>query len=122
MAVPFQINGVRLDGSSTLPALKFGGATYSRQAVDSANTGRNQSGELIRDLITQKDKWRLEFAPCSSTQLTALLNQIDSAFFTFTSPFGSKTFYVGDRTAGVLKIDKNGNAVWGNISFDIIER
>ena len=124
---PFKINGIPLDGSSSFPALKWQGATYSRQAVDSANTGRNQEGDLIRDLITQKDKWKLEFIPCTSTELNALLTTIDGAFFQFTAPnVGStttdtKTFYVGDRTATMLKLVLGGESLW-DVSFDIIER
>ena len=124
----FKINNHSLNGG-TYPALKYQGASYSRQAVDSANSGRNQAGDMIRDLITQKDKWRLEFAPMTPAQLHALLNEIDDAFFTFTAPSATtssatetKTYYVGDRSAAVLHFDTNGNPLWGNVSFDIIER
>lgn len=138
MAFPFQINGFTLDGkpstvsgtTKTLPALKYQGATYSRQAVDSANTGRNQSGKMIRDLITQKDKWKLEFVPCTQEQMKALLDEIDGASFSFTypNPTGSstttKTFYVGDRSAPVYKIKHSGTRIvemWGNLTFNVIE-
>ncbi len=129
MSFPFMINSVPLDGSSTLPALKYQGASYSRQGVDSANTGRNQAGKMIRDLITHKDKWKLEFVPCSQTQFANLLSAIDGASFSFTypNPTGSgtvtKAFYCGDRSAPVFKIDRSASGVglWGNLSFDVIE-
>lgn len=126
---PFKINNITLDGKSTLPALKYQGASVSIEAVDGSSTGRNQSGEMIRDLITQKLKWKLEFVPCTQTQLAALLTQINGASFTFTypDPLGRQSpptkFYVGSRSAPVWQIDRNNNAVglWGNVSFDVIE-
>ena len=132
MSFPFMINGIPFDGSSTLPALKYQGASFSRQAVDSANTGRNQAGEMIRDLITQKDKWKLEFVPCTNAQFYALLAVLDNASFTFSypNPVGSgfviKPFYCGDRSGAVLKLQKSSVsgrtvALWGNVSVDVIE-
>ena len=130
---PFKIGGVPLDGSSTLPALKYQGATYSIQAIDGSSTGRNQAGEMIRDLVTSKVKWQLEFIPCTQTQLYNLLNAVKNASFSFTYPDPMKstgtttgTFYVGDRTAPVWKIehdDSTGRDVelWGNVTFNVIE-
>ena len=130
---PFKINGIPLDGSGTLPALKYQGASYSRQAVDSSSTGRNQSGTMIRDMITSKDKWQLEFVPCTQTQLYNLLTEIDDASFEFTYPnpmassgTTTKDFYVGDRSAPVWKIEHNENSgrdveLWGNVTFNVIE-
>ena len=126
---PFKIGGVALDGRSTLPALKYQGASVSVEAVDGSSTGRNQSGEMIRDLITQKLKWKLEFVPCTTAQLSALLNAINGASFTFVypDPLGRPNpptkFYVGSRSAPVWKVDRSNNAVglWGNVSFDVIE-
>ncbi len=135
---PFKINNKELDGTGTLPALKYQGATYSRQAVDGKSAGRNQKGKMIRDLVTSKDKWQLEFAPCTQAQLGALLKEIDGASFSFTYPdplYGSgmsghasatrtATFYVGDRSAPVFLIKHTGTRtveLWGNVTFNVIE-
>lgn len=134
MAFPFQINGRPLDGSGSdstkLPALKYQGATYSRQAVDSANTGRNQKGKMIRDLITQKDKWQLEFVPCDQYAMKNLLSLLDSSSFDFTypDPLGTKTvtktFYCGDRSSPVFSLTRTETRIvglWGGLSVDVIE-
>lgn len=126
---PFAINGNTLDGG-TLPALKYQGASYSRQAIDGSAAGRNQKGKMIRALITQKDKWHLEFAPMTPAQLKSLLEEIDEETFSFTYPDPitgtnkTKTFYVGDRSGAILKMPATNNSrsiLWGNVSFDIIE-
>ena len=143
MAFPFKIDGFTLDGKSTtvnqvtrtLPAIKYQGASYSRQAVDGSTAGRNQSGTMMRDMITSKDKWQLEFAPCTQEQLGNLLALLDQESFSFTYPnpmytgsSGSatvtKTCYCGDRSAPVYKIKHTGTRyveLWGNLSFSIIE-
>lgn len=129
---PFKIGGVSLDGSGSLPALKYQGASYSRQAIDSSSTGRNQHGEMIRDLISQKDKWQLEFVPCTQAEFSALISVLDSASFNFTypNPKGTgvitKVCYCGDRSAPVFmlgdKKDTNRSVgLWGNFSVNIIE-
>lgn len=131
--------GVALDGKSTLPALHNGGASYSRQSVDGAAAGRNQSGDMIRAKIAEKDKWALEFVPCTQSQLGALLGILDNEFFYLTYPdplYGSgqtghtnylrrAKFYCSDRSAPILTIKKTGNRVvelWGNLKFNLIEK
>ena len=131
---PFKINGQPLDGSGSdsvrLPAIKYQGASYSRQAVDSANTGRNQKGTMIRDMLGQKDKWQLEFVPCDQIAMKNILNLLDASSFQFTypNPVGTgnvtKTFYCGDRSSPVFSITRTGTRIvglWGGLSVDVIE-
>ena len=131
MAFPFRIGGVPLDGSSTLPALKYQGASYSLESVDGSSAGRNQQGVMIRDKIADKVKWQLEFAPCNQAKLSALLAVVKPASFSFTYPDPSKssgtttgTFYVGARSTPVWKIEHTGNRdveLWGNVTMNFIE-
>lgn len=131
VAFPFRLGQVALDGKSTLPAIKYQGASFSLNAVDSASAGRNQSGTMIRDMVTTKIKWQLEFVPCNQTQLSNLLNAISGSFFEFTYPdplkasgTSTKTFYVGDRSAPVWEVDRTNESagLWGNVKMDFIER
>ena len=134
MAFPFKIGNVALDGRSTLPALKYQGASVSVESVDGSSTGRNQSGTMIRDMIATKIKWQLEFVPCTQAQLSALLQAVSGASFSFTYPDPRKssgtttgTFYVGSRTAPVWITTKDGSGVsngvglWGNVTMNFIE-
>lgn len=134
MAFPFQIDNHPLDGSNGYPAIKYQGASYSRQAIDGSTAGRNQSGTMMRDMITSKDKWQLEFAPCTQEQLGKLLKLLDQESFSFMypnplydgtgNPTITKTCYCGDRSAPVFTIKHTGTRyveLWGNLSFSIIE-
>lgn len=131
MSFPFAIGGTPIDGSSTLPPLKYQGASFSLEDIDSASTGRNQQGTMIRDRVATKIKWNLEFAPMTTSQLGALMHAIQGQSFSFTYPnvlsggggVISGTFYVGQRSAPVWKIDRNNSSggLWGNVTFNLIE-
>lgn len=126
MSFPFAINGHSLNGGS-YPALKNKGASFSIEAIDGSGAGRNQEGTVIRDLIAQKIKWQLTFAPCTSSQLANLLSLINGETFSFTYPnpvtgtSSTGSFYVGARSAPVCLCDSNGNILWDNLSFNVIE-
>lgn len=139
MVFPFRINNIPLDGTSTLPALKYQGASYSLESVDGSSAGRNQQGVMIRDKISDKVKWQLEFAPCTQDKLSALLEAVKPASFDFTYPdptkpsgTATKKFYVGARSSPVWKIvHEDGRLehefvnrevqLWGNITMNFIE-
>lgn len=129
MSKPFAINGISLDGL-ILP--EPAGATFSVQDIDSSETGRSQTGTMIRDRVAVKIKWQLTFPPLSRTMVANLLNALSSTDFQFTYPdplsatgTATKTCYVGDRIAHAYSTadDENdgGIPVWENVSFSIIE-
>lgn len=123
----FMIGSLPLDGNS-LPEPAHGGATFSVQDIDSAETGRNSEGEMIRDRVATKIKWQFTFPPLSRSELSALLNSdIKKTTFDFTYPdpykssgTTTKTCYVGDRTAPMYST-ASGMPMWENVSFSIIE-
>lgn len=121
----FAINGTALDGAY-LPELAFGGATCTVSDVDSAQSGRNQNGEMVRDRVSVKIKWQLSFPPLFPTLMSRLLTAVSASSFNFTYPdprtgtTSTGKFYVGDRTAPVYS-EMNGLPFWENVSFNIIE-
>jgi hypothetical protein len=127
MAEYFMIGSLPLDGDR-LPEPAHGGAIFSVQDIDSAETGRNQNGEMMRDRVATKIKWQLTFPPLSRAKLSALLNSdIKKVTFKFTypDPFSSsemitKECYVGDRTTPMYSMS-SGLPMWENVSFSIIE-
>lgn len=138
MAFPFRLkvgsNWYALDGKDNdgyFPALKYQGASFSLEGVDSASTGRNQSGKMIRDLVSTKIKWQLEFVPCTQSQLKHLLDAVAGASFLFEYPDPTKTsgttndksFYVGSRSAPVWQVDRSNSGVglFGNVTMNFIE-
>ncbi len=126
MADYFKIAGIALDGN-TLPEPAHGGAVFSVQDIDSAETGRNQSGEMMRDRVATKIKWQLTFPPLNRVLCANLLNALSGVTFNFTYPdpfltsgTTTKTCYVGDRTTPIYST-ASGMPMWENISFSIIE-
>lgn len=129
----FAIGDARLDCKpghpveGHLPAPKHGGATYSLQDVDSAESGRNQNGTMVRDRVAQKIKWQLSFPPLTSAEISSLLSAINGVTLSFTYPdprtglqSDAKTCYVGDRTSPLYSLI-NGVPMWEGLSFSIIE-
>lgn len=122
----FAINGVLLDGN-TLPTPAIKGATFSVQDIDSAETGRNQNGDMIRERVATKIKWQLTFPPLSRKMLAPLLNALSPIQFQFTYPdpyktsgTTTKTCYVGDRTTPIYSM-VSGVPMWESVSFSIVE-
>ncbi len=122
----FKIDSVALDGVN-LPEIAHEGATFSVQDIDSAQSGRNQEGDMLRDRVATKVKWQLTFPPLSRAMMAALLAAISNETFEFTYPDPRKatgtttsTCYVGDRTVPVYSL-ADGMPMWKNVSFSVIE-
>lgn len=119
MAV-FTINGVEIPAP-----LEF---SCDRMALDSEETGRDQSGNMFRDVITQKRKWNgIKWGPLTSAEIKTILDAVEPAFFTLTAPdpkaggMVTVTAYVGDRTAPVYTMYGN-ETRWASLSMSFIER
>lgn len=126
MADYFKINGVPLDGRS-LPEPSHGGAIFSVQDIDSAETGRNSEGDMMRDRVATKIKWQFTFPPLSRKMGSAILNATVGVTIelTYPDPFSAtdtvtKTCYVGDRTMPSYST-ASGMPMWESISFSAIE-
>lgn len=129
------INGNVCDGISGtghLPQPAHGGFSVAIQDVDSASTGRGADGNMIRDRVGVKAKIFLKFPPLSASEMKALMDAISDVSFSVTYPdpraggTNSGTFYVGDRTAPIYRIDETkatmGQGIlWENVSFNLIE-
>ena len=95
---------------------------------DASSTGRTMDGLLHRDRIAVKQKIELSFNMLTGAELSLMLNLISDIFFDVTYPDpltgldGVKTFYVGNRTAPIGKIDVHGNLYWTAVTFNFIER
>jgi len=92
-------------------------------------TYRNTRGNLIRDRITTKRKLECEWPPLTMTQISTLLKAVQDVYFTveYPDPFEgatiTKIFYVGDRTAPLLKKNpQTGEWQWEGLSMNFIER
>lgn len=91
-------------------------------------SNRNAKGELIRDRIAVKRKLECEWAPLTMSEISTLLKAVQDVYFTVEYPDPmqgatvTKTFYVGDRSAPALYIDKSGKMLWKGLTMNFIEK
>lgn len=100
---------------------------WSLQDVSAADSGRNVEGTMYKNMITQKRKLELEFPARQWTEVSSLLQAVNSEYFTVRYPdmlsgtFETRTFYCGDREVPVYTWFDNQKVV-SNITFNVIER
>jgi hypothetical protein len=105
-------------------------STYNVNIADIVVASRNAEGLLIAEKKAQKVKIELEWKYLTKQQYSNILSLFSSFFFsaTFFNPItgatSTKTFYVGDRNAGLFKYDIATNQItgWRDIKFNLIER
>lgn len=91
-------------------------------------SGRNARGELIRDRVAVKRKLECEWGPLTNSEISVLLQSVQSAFFRveypdpMTGTNQTKTFYVGDRSAPAYFKDDSGKWLWKGLSMNLIEK
>lgn len=95
--------------------------------MDISNAERTAAGEMLIDRVATKRKIDLKWKHLKVSELSKVLQLVNNVYFFVKYPdpmsgrLETRTFYVGDRNAGVYSyID--GNPVWIDISFNFIER
>lgn len=123
MAAPYYtVNGVDI-----LPYIADGGLVIEENDLDADGSGRTLDGVMHRTRVATKDKHTVKCMPLSTTDANTVLGAISGSAFvsvrTNVHPkYGlfSGTMYNSSRTASVLRLDENGDAMWDNISFTLI--
>lgn len=96
----------------------------------SSEFGRSIDGTLNRNRIATKRTLVFKYNPITWEVLSDLLQQMADEFFTvyypdsYTGVYETKTFYVSDRSAGVLKTSLNVNdeIYWQGVGFTLVEQ
>lgn len=125
-----KINGNTIQAPSTLQV--------DLSTIDGETT-RNAKGEMIRDVICTKRKLNLEWKHVPATELSKILNLIDTPFFNVEYPdpqsggLVTRTFYVGDRNLPTYRVEEerkiiNGkptilqHPTWVDVRFNFTEK
>lgn len=114
--IPIKINGVEMPGNIT---------TYdvSLADIDSANSGRGESGYMTRDRVrTNVASIQVGWENIPAADLTTITNAISGASFPVEFFYGgwkTATMYAGDRSISATLITQN-ETYW-NISFQLVE-
>ena len=90
-----------------------------------ADSERNASGNLIRNVVNKKYKIQLEFPPMKATKMKALLSLLDNTSMTVeyydqkSDTYRTGTFYAGDLiTSPLFKKDE---IVYDGFKINLIE-
>lgn len=88
---------------------------------------RNANGTMQRTRVAVKRKLTVEWGPLSNSEISKILKSVSDVFFTVKYPdpelggITTKTFYTGDRSAPVLRVNK-GVTRWEGLKTNLIER
>lgn len=94
---------------------------------NSSTTGRVASGEIYRDRIAVKRKIEMTFGMLTWEQISAILQLVKNEFFevyypdTESGQYETRTFYCGDRTAGIAVLQDN-VYFWNGLKLTLVER
>lgn len=100
---------------------------WSLQRVSAGESGRDDTGKMHVNQVTQKRKVKLVWLGKDWQTTSQILKAFNPQYIKVTYPdmlsgkYETRTFYTGDRTAPV-KLWWTNNKLMEQIAFDIIER
>lgn len=101
--------------------------TWSLNNVNAPDSGRDYTGYMYTNRVTQKRKLELEFSGFDWKEVSDLLKAINSEYCSVKYPdmlsgtMETRTFYAGDQEAPVY-IWWNGQKICSTLKFNLIER
>lgn len=118
----FKINNVDI-----APLIAHKGIKWTRNDIDSANAGRNLAGTMNRGRVCTKVKLEIKCIPMNDSQIRTLLNLIYPEYVSvhYIDPqYGERMvqFYSNNVPATVCYQDTDGNILFDEVSFPLVER
>lgn len=118
----FLVNGAAIPEPSTY--------TWSLADLSSEQSGRDLTGQMSKDIVSQKRTLALSWNFLDFEKASSLLKAVNGTpYFSVTYPdamdgdWETRTFYVGDRAASCYTLNPDlGCYGWTGISFQFIER
>lgn len=102
------------------------GYKWSINSVNSSNSGRDTSGTMYPNIVTQKRKLELEFKGLTWRECANILQAVNSEHISVTYPdlldfqTETRTFYSGDREMEAYTW-WNGHEICASMTFNLIE-
>lgn len=101
---------------------------WSLQDVSASSAGRTEDALMHKETVAKKRKLKVTWTAKDTTVTATILQAVTSSeyfsvryFDMLENDYSTRTFYVGDRSAGVKKWWV-GDHLIDTISFDLIER
>lgn len=108
------------------PYIAKNGLKWSRQDIDSPDTGRDMSGVMHRGRVATKIRLDITCRIMTASELSTILNAIYPEYVTVTyndPMFGvvTKTMYSNNNPAVFQMRRSNGTEFWSGVTFPLIE-
>lgn len=116
-----------INGVDMTPYIAYGGLKWSRNDIDSPNTGRSIDGLMHRGRVATKIRLDVTCRLLKADELMTVLNTILPEYVTVTYDdpmYGNvtKTMYSNNNPA-VYQLNKSdGREYWSGVTFPLIER
>ena len=116
-----------INGTDILPYIAYRGIKWSRNDVDSPDTGRTMDGLMHRGRVGTKIRLDITCRPLTEAEAQIVLNLIMPEFVTvrysdpMTGTVVTRTMYSNNNPASFLLM-KGNIGYWDGISFPLIER
>jgi len=116
----------KIDTTELISYISNGGLKWSRNDLDSDDSGRTLDGIMHRSRIATKIKLQVVLDRLSQAEMTTLVNALSPQFVdvTYIDPVGgsvTKTFY-GSTVDSTTERYINGDLFWETTTFSLIER
>lgn len=118
----------RINGLDILPYIKDGGFNYEGNDLDSEDAGRTLDSIMHRGKIAEKATWQVELRPVPVSITGPIYDELVHEFVTVETDIHPRfqtvtlTMYNSKRTTKCLTIYPDGQAMWEDFSFNLIEQ
>ena len=116
-----------IDGIDFTAFVAFSGIKWSRNDIDGPNAGRNLAGSMIRDRVATKVRLDITCVPMDKNAHYVLMDALSPEFVTveYDDPLMgpvSKVMYANNHNSTYYMERENGQEIWYNVSFPLIEK
>lgn len=119
---------LEIDGVDIVPYIAFQGFDWQRSDVDGEGAGRMLDGTLVRNRMATKIRLDITCRPLKASEASLVLTSIMPEWVTvkyYDPQIGNvvtKTMYSNNNPAQFLIKRRNGEELWGGITFPLIEK
>lgn len=117
-----------VDGTDLTSYIAFKGVKWTRNDVDSPDTGRTMDAVMHRGRVASKVRLDISCKPLTDSQASTVLNAIYPEYVTvqYTDPQAgglvTRTMYSNNNPASYLLNREGEEDLWDGITFPLIER
>lgn len=117
---------IEIDGTDITNYIAYQGLKWTRNDIDSPNSGRTLDGTMHRGRVATKVRLDITCRPLTSNELKTLLNAIYPEYIdvVYDDPMEgrvSKRMYSNNNPASYCIMKEDGTEWWNGVTFPLIE-